>query len=364
LNAAPVFTVNDARLNELRAEQIAQEAAAWVLRSDRGLTAAEQDEFSSWLASDPRHGEQLARHRRHWNRLDRLAQWRPEHGDLPNPDLLAPPPNHSRRVWQLVVLPLAAAIALVFWLGQPARNGTGGARPTAAATPTPADPSASRVLEDGTMVDLNRGAILTTRYSPGERRVILEHGEAHFAVTKDPGRPFIVQAGGVDVRAVGTAFNVRIGVAAVEVLVTEGRVQLGGIKGSPGAGAGPMSAPPPPVLEARQRAVVSRGATPPAPRIDTLTRGEIERVLAWQQRLLDFNATPLREIVAEFNRRNVVQLVVSDAELASVRISAAFRSDNIEGFVSLLEAGFGARAERRSDTEIVLRRVTAEPKPD
>jgi transmembrane sensor len=125
-----------------------------------------------------------------------------------------------------------------------------------------------------------------------------------------------------------------------------------------------MSAPPPPVLEARQRAVVSRGATPPAPRIDTLTRGEIERVLAWQQRLLDFNATPLREIVAEFNRRNVVQLVVSDAELASVRISAAFRSDNIEGFVSLLEAGFGARAERRSDTEIVLRRVTAEPKPD
>jgi transmembrane sensor len=356
--------VNDARLNELRAEQIAQEAAAWVLRSDRGLTAAEQDEFSSWLASDPRHGEQLARHRRHWNRLDRLAQWRPEHGDLPNPELLAPPPNQSRRVWRLAALPLAAAaaIALVLWLGQPARHVAAG-RPTAAATAIPAEPSASRVLEDGTMVDLNRGAILTTRYSPGERRVILEHGEAHFAVTKDPGRPFIVQAGGVDVRAVGTAFNVRIDAAAVEVLVTEGRVQLDSIPGKPGAVDTPARVAPP-VLEARQRAVVLRGAAPPPPQIDTLTRGEIERVLAWQQRLLDFNATPLREIVAEFNRRNVVQLVVSDAELASVRISAAFRSDNIEGFVSLLEAGFGARAERRGETEIVLRRVTAEHKPD
>ena len=356
--------MNDARPNDLRPEQIAQEAAAWVLRSDRGLTGSEQDEFSSWLAADPRHGEQLARHRRHWNRLDRLAQWRPEHGARPNPDLLAPPLPGRRRAWRFVAVPLAAAAAIAFalWLLQPARDAAA-ERPAAIATATPADPSASRVLEDGTVVDLNRGAILTTRYSPAERRVILERGEAHFAVTKNPGRPFIVQAGGVDVRAVGTAFNVRIDAAAVEVLVTEGRVQLGGIPGSPGAGDAPAPDTPPPVLEARQRAVVSRSVTPPPPQIDTLTRGEIERVLAWQQRLLDFNATPLREIVAEFNRRNVVQLVVSDAELASVRISAAFRSDNIEGFVSLLEAGFGARAERRGDTEIVLRRASAQPNP-
>ncbi len=355
--------MSDSSHSPEKTEQIAQAAAAWVLRCDRGLTGSEQDEFSSWLAADPRHGEQLARHRRHWNRLDRLAQWRPEHGDLPNPDLLAPPPNRSRRVWRLAALPLAAAaaIALVLWLGQPARNVAAG-RPTAAAIAIPAEPSASRVLEDGTMVDLNRGASLTTRYSPGERRVILERGEAHFAVTKDPGRPFIVQADGVDVQAVGTAFNVRIDAAAVEILVTEGQVQLGSLPGTPDTADAPAPASPP-VLEARQRAVVLRGAAPPPPQIDTLTRGEIERVLVWQQRLLDFNATPLREIVAEFNRRNVVQLVVTDVELASVRISAAFRSDNIEGFVSLLEAGFGARAERRSDTEIVLRRALAQPNP-
>ena len=34
---------------------IAREAARWVLRRDRGLTASEQDEFSQWLATDPRH---------------------------------------------------------------------------------------------------------------------------------------------------------------------------------------------------------------------------------------------------------------------------------------------------------------------
>ena len=113
----------------------------------------------------------------------------------------------------------------------------------------------------------------------------------------------------------------------------------------------------PAVLEARQRAVIptTPAVRAPEPQIATLTPGEIERVLAWQHRMLDFNAAPLTEIVAEFNRRNVVQLVLIDPELASIRVSATLRSDNIDGFVRLLEMGFGARAERRGETEIVLR---------
>ena len=171
------------------------------------------------------------------------------------------------------------------------------------------------------------------QFTAAVRRVRLERGEAHFAVTKDPARPFLVNAAGIEVRAVGTAFNVRVGAVTLEVLVTEGRVQLNSQPAAT-AGAATAGSPPPPslipVLEARQRAVVSLGAATQPPQIDTLTPGEIERVLAWQHRLLNFTAMPLREIVAEFNRRNVVQLVVADPELASVRISAAFRSDNSE----------------------------------
>ena len=31
-------------------------AAAWVMRQDRGLSPAEQDEFLQWLAADPCNG--------------------------------------------------------------------------------------------------------------------------------------------------------------------------------------------------------------------------------------------------------------------------------------------------------------------
>jgi transmembrane sensor len=166
-----------------------------------------------------------------------------------------------------------------------------------------------------------------------------------------------VNAGGVDVRAVGTAFNVRIDPASVEVLVTEGRVQLESAASAGAPGAVASSAPIVSFLEVRQRAVVPVVPQPSPPQIATLTPGEIERVLAWQHRTLDFNATPLHEIVAEFNRRNVVQLVVIDPELAAIRFSATLRSDNIEGVVRLIENGFGARAEKRGENEILLRKT-------
>jgi transmembrane sensor len=46
-----------------------------------------------------------------------------------------------------------------------------------------------------------------------------------------------------------------------------------------------------------------------------------------------------------------------DPELAEIRISATLRSDNIEGFVRLVEMGFNTRAERHGDKEIRLHKA-------
>ena len=335
-------------------ESIARAAAAWVLRHDRGLTAAEQDEFLQWLASDPRHGEQWARHCRHWDRLETLARWRPEHSTLPNPDLLAPPLGRWVRFWPAATLAAAAAVALIFAVNKSPDASRAPDRSVAAASAV--TPVTQRTLEDGTVVELNRGAVLEVQFTAGERRVILEQGEAHSTVTKTPARPFVVAARGMDVVAVGTAFNVRLDRAVVEVLVTEGRVQVTEAPSLATAGVAtlPRDAVVVPVLEAGQRAVVSLAPHAEAPKIATLTSGEIERVLAWQHRMLDFTAAPLAEVVAEFNRRNAVQLVIVDPALAAMTISASFRSDNVDGFVRLVEVGFGVRAQRSSAGEIRL----------
>lgn len=331
------------RLSEL--ERIDHAAAEWLIRRDAGLSAAEQDEFFSWLAADPRHGERFAQHQRTWKEFNLLAQWRPEHSAEPNPDLLAR--KRSPRIWLRWAIPLATAAVLVIglFLAQPPH-----ATPLSSARAperSHAPAYQQRVLEDGSTLELREDSEVRVDFSPDVRRVVLVRGEAYFTVAKNPARPFVVRARDVDVRAVGTSFNVRLDPERVEVLVTEGRVQV-----TPPVAAMEREIP---LLEAGHCAVVPLDVTV-APRIALLDEQQIARVLAWQPRLLDFSETPLGEVVKAFNARNRIQLVIADPDLAGMRVVVSIRSDNVEGFVRLLETTNSVRAERSGDT-IALRSV-------
>jgi len=332
---------------------VARAAAEWVLRHDRGLTASEQDEFSQWLAADVRHRTAWGTHRSGWDELDRLAGLQVSMRAVPDPDLLAPRNRRraSRLAWRMLALAAVAVLGLLVWnlapRGGPAR-GAGALRTLALIE--------RRELADGSSVELNRGAHLIEHFTPTERRVRLDRGEAHFVVAHDAERPFIVEAAGVAVRAVGTAFNVRMDPASVEVLVTEGKVSVT----PPAAGlVADAAARGFPLVAAGERTVVSLAPLAPMPQVSVVSPAEIEARLAWQPRLLDFTDTPLPEIVAEFNRHNPVRLVLRDSALRDLRLSATFRSDNVQGFLRLMESDFGIQTEWNGDSEIVIQRSAA-----
>jgi transmembrane sensor len=328
-------------------------AAQWILRRDRGLTAAEQDELSQWLAADPRHGEALALHRWGWEELDRLTGLQTSLHAVADPDLLAPQvPASSRRTrpvaWGAATFfALAASVAVGLYLWSAPRGSERVSVEPAPISTALAAPCERRVLEDGSVVDLNRGAAVAVDYSTDVRRVRMERGEASFSVAKNAERPFIVSAGPYEVRAVGTAFNVRIGPNGTEVLVTEGKVAVSRVD-STGTGAAAS-------LAVGDYSLLPNATS--APRVDALTPAQMSTRLAWQPRLLDFTDAPLATIVARFNAHNPVQLTVNDPELESLKLSATFRSDNVEGFVKLMENAFGMRAEWQSEREVALQRA-------
>lgn len=337
-------------------EAAREEAARWTLRQDRGLSPEEQDAFSQWLASAPENGAAWAEQRWGWNELDRLAGLEASRHTEPDCDLLA----EKRRNWLPFLAPLTAAAALValglfFWAGPARTVAPTHTEPSRAATePTPLAMIEERTLPDGSVVALNRGASLSLRFTPGERRVLLEKGEAFFKVAKDRSRPFVVQADKVSVQAVGTAFNVQLGENAVEVLVTEGQVGVSRRSGATeqeGASHAGWTLP----VSLGQRAVVPLDPTTAAPRAEPLMTEEIDARLSWQPRLLDFTDAPLSEIVAAFNRHNPVHLSLRDPSLDTLRLSTTFRSDNLEGFLRLLQSDFAIRAERTASGEIELK---------
>ncbi|WP_128548298.1 FecR family protein [Larkinella soli] len=84
-------------------------------------------------------------------------------------------------------------------------------------------------LEDGSVAVLQPNSVLSypEHFSRKNRRVFLK-GEAFFQVTKDPTKPFIVQAGDLTTEVLGTSFTVKSyeGAKTIEVAVATGRVSV------------------------------------------------------------------------------------------------------------------------------------------
>ncbi|HSG69924.1 MAG TPA: FecR domain-containing protein, partial [Planctomycetaceae bacterium] len=241
--------------------EIERVAGNWTLQLDRGLTGEEQDAYSQWLAADSRHRQAMALYRWGWDEFDRLAGLQTSHNAQVNPDLLAPGnrfASHSRLFKGLfAAIPLAACIAIVaiaLWPEEALKQ-------TSFASKAAIELIArieQRTLEDGSIIKLNRGAVVEEAYTADFRRVRLVRGEAHFEVAKDASRPFVVDVGGVNVRAIGTQFNVRLSQEAVDVIVSEGVVSVKATE----AILNGIDDFEEPLLEVGQRAVLKRGKAP------------------------------------------------------------------------------------------------------
>ena len=330
-------------------------AAQWTIRRDRGLSATESIDYELWLAADPRHAAALQRSSAAWSLLDRI----PESAAAP---VLAAA-TRRRSFWRrsVVIGSLAAAAALaVVALRFPRPAVT---TPSASVATSPASSGAPRqlTLSDGTVVQLNTGGDLVEQFTAAERRVLLARGEAHFAVTKNPARPFVVRAGNVDVRAVGTAFNVHLQSAAVDVLVTEGIVQLKSAA-EPTPAYAPVAREPIPLLSPGQRAVVSLAPVSPATSVvvTTASANEISRTLAWQTPLLRLGGQTLAELALEFERRSGQRVILADPALATLRVGGRFRADDLAGFTHLLATTLDLEVDQAADGTLVLRKKKLE----
>ena len=346
-------------------EAIEATAAAWLAQRDDGLSPAQAADFARWRAADRRHEAAVARLEDTWSALQQLRDFRPEARIHPDRDLLA----NRRRTGRVVPFPAIASAALaaslvfaaVWWFG---------ATPPAAMIDeqryaTNADAYQRVALSDGSLVELDAQSEVAVRFTAGQRQVRLLRGHAHFTVTKDPVRPFSVEAGVVAVRAVGTAFSVRLGAGDIEVLVTEGTVEVGqpaaAIRSSRGNGAGTRGSRPGVVIPAATPLVAGERAliqpTVDLPTIERLSAEAVRDALAWRGPWLVFADTPLADAAARFNQYNRIQLELGDDALRALPVGGSFRADNVEAFVRLLALDSEITADRVAPDRFVLRRA-------
>jgi transmembrane sensor len=179
------------------------------------------------------------------------------------------------------------------------------------------------VLDDGTRVALAPGSALAVTFAPSERGVTLLAGEAFFAVKPDAARPFRVTARGVRTTVVGTAFDIRLDPQAVEVAVSEGRVQIDAAGIADVLAAGDALRVP-----AEGGSVRSRVAA--------------DGIAAWRRGLLVLKDRTLSAAVAELERYIPGHVVISDGALASRPMTGVFDlrdpQRGLQGMAAVLDA--------------------------
>ena len=333
-------------------------AIAWLTERDDGFSPAREREFAQWHRADPRHAATVARLEQTLGLLGALPEFRSEINtafDRAAPVVAFPPATAEQptlapapRRWSRTFAwaGLAAALAFGSFVGWRTLRPP----PAIHYTTTVAGYERAR-LDDGSTLELNAASAVRVQFTPAERRVQLESGEAHFAVAHDTARPFIVSAGPIAVRAVGTAFNVRYTAGGdIEVTVTEGKVAVSGVERvDPNALSAAI------FVSAGQRIVLPHHAPPPT--VEQVDPATLRAALAWQSRLADFAEAPLADVIARFNARSRIQLFIADETLADRRIGGTFALDEAEAFVRLLERDGEIVGERRGETEIHLRRA-------
>jgi len=323
--------------------EIADTAARWVARHDRGLTPEEAVEFQRWLEADDRH-------RAEWRSLE--GSWQAL-GGLPGCSRLVEEASRLEREtrrsrWPRSVKMVALAAAAAVTLGLAAFMAEMISRRATTESPTivRVAPDVRRhTLTDGSLAEARRDAIVVVDFSPSLRRVRLERGEAYFTVAHDTARAFVVEVGGVAVRAVGTAFFVRRDVSGIDVLVTEGRVRVGAPL--------PSSLETAPILEAGSAARVDTDTGSPTIEKRAVNPSEIEQSLGWRSPSLEFSRAPLEEVLEAFREYAPHRVKLGDLALRRRTLTGRFQADNIEGFLRLAST-FDLRVERTESGDTLL----------
>lgn len=297
---------------------IEEAAAAWAMRHP--LNPNEQAQLERWLAADRRHAGALLRAQAGLSVADKVIA--PDRHAPARVDGGADRDRRSRR-WFLgatagIAATIAAIVASPVLLGERIATTRGEIR--------------RLPLADGSVATIDADSALRVVLDQDSRRIALLHGQAWFQVAKDRDRPFIVDAGLAQARAVGTAFAVHRTDAGVRISVTEGRVAVW-----PSEADGAMT-----ILEAGQFAVFRTSEAPP---VTSTAPAVIERSLAWRSGEISLENETLSEAVAQFNRYNSQQLVIADPTLGRERLVGLFRIDSPDVFAETLAASLDVSVE-------------------
>lgn len=297
-----------------------EQALQWFVRlRDGQVRPAEQKAFDTWLATNPDHARAWAELETIWQDLDQVAP-----AERPAIAASSVAPVARPRRWRQGILAVAASLVLAAGLASLLAQSD-----WLADYRTAAGERRIVTLTDGSQVELAPASAIDVDLTTTRRTVRLISGQAFFTVASDPNRPFSVTARGGTLTALGTAFDVKLGLgAAVSVAVDESRVEVR-VPGAPGVVVGTGQG------VGYEGTAISR----PGP----LDPGEIGD---WRRGRLVFHDVRLAEAIADLERYSGGHIQILSGAAAQRRVTAVLDARSPAAGIDMLASGLGLRVVR------------------
>jgi transmembrane sensor len=316
---------------------IREQAADWYDRLHE-LNAAEQQQYQHWLMQSPQHAAAMSWLQQQLGEHDEallIALERVATANHKSPPVAAEEGEVVVPVWRPTLLqtlwqklrpisgprwwpaPAALAMMLALVLAYPLLMQPSVPAVQPLSFNTAVGEQRRERLADGSEIHLNAGSAVSVVLEEKQRLVSLTQGEAYFSVAADKQRPFYVDTGKVQIRVVGTAFNVDNTAGAVSVVVEHGevRVTLAGQEWTLHAGDG-------------VRISVDRGE-----------RFQRAVVSDWRQDWRRAEAEPLADVVAHLQRYSARPIRLQGIE-QTLPFSGRYNQSDVEGTLSLIASLF------------------------
>ncbi|QRR01026.1 FecR family protein [Dyadobacter sandarakinus] len=174
------------------------------------------------------------------------------------------------------------------------------------------------VLPDSSTVQLHPGAeIVYPRAFSGNQRRVTFSGEGFFDIKKDKSRPFLISSGEMMIRVLGTSFNVKAVRAqkTFQIDVVTGSVQV--TAPDPGERAQQVT------LKPQEQALFETASR----KLTAKIMQEQARREIYQPVSIDFEETPLRQVVDQLQKRFNIRIELAEPKLASCTLTARFDAD-------------------------------------
>ena len=186
-------------------------------------------------------------------------------------------------------------------------------------------------LPDGSEVTLNLGSklIYPSKFKGDTRSLKLE-GDAFFKVTPDKTKAFIVEAGQVVVKVLGTSFylNAKAEQTEVEVTVSSGKVSFG-------AGTEEV------ILIAGEKGTFNKER-------GTLNKvaNEDENFISWKTKKMVFHEERLEVVFRKIEQTYGTTIQIISPEILECRLTATFDNQSLENVMEILKATFNLEIKK------------------